>query len=332
MKSAAKFSTHRFLIVGGTSKAGTTSVFNYLAGHPQICPAEKETRFFLDADYPLPSNKRYEKNGPETYLSLFDSGPQENWRFEATPDYLYSPNTASVIHQTLPNVRFVFILREPISRLLSWYRFGRAMSETPLNMTFDEYVAVQREQRDIRQAGIRHPAFYALQHGRYSVYLRPYLDLFGRSSIHIRFYEELRRDPLTFMVSICRSVGINETYFRGYRFDIANKGVNVRSRYLRRGYCKSKQHVRRLARHTPKLGLFLRRIRSRVDAAYEKLNIIRDENLTMSCSTRDFVLSYYKDESARLKEMLGVEVPWPSTCQAGTAGNEGPYSARIEQL
>jgi hypothetical protein len=49
MKNDANLSAHRFLIIAGTSKAGTRSVFNYLAGHPQICPAEKETRFFLDA-------------------------------------------------------------------------------------------------------------------------------------------------------------------------------------------------------------------------------------------------------------------------------------------
>src|SRR5947199_9809161 len=103
MKSSAKFSGYRFLIIGGTSKAGTTSVFNYLAGHPEVCPAEKETRFFLDADYPLPSKRRYQENNSETYWSLFQSGPQENWRFEATPDYLYSANSAGAIHKTLPN-------------------------------------------------------------------------------------------------------------------------------------------------------------------------------------------------------------------------------------
>ena len=65
MKNDANLSAHRFLIVAGTTKAGTTSVFNYLARQPQICTAEREMRVFLDADYPVPSKRPYQKNSPE---------------------------------------------------------------------------------------------------------------------------------------------------------------------------------------------------------------------------------------------------------------------------
>src|SRR5262245_41423321 len=135
--SRGLFSDQRFLIIGGASKAGTTSVFDYLAKHPQICPSRaKETRFFLDEDYPQPSEKRYYRDGPEAYLSFFakNGGREADWRLEATPDYLYSPNTPRLIRQTLPNVQFIFILREPCSRLLSWYRFGQARNFIPLRM------------------------------------------------------------------------------------------------------------------------------------------------------------------------------------------------------
>ena len=44
----------RYLIIGGTTKAGTTSLHAYLSDHPQVCASSiKETRFFLDRDYPL---------------------------------------------------------------------------------------------------------------------------------------------------------------------------------------------------------------------------------------------------------------------------------------
>jgi hypothetical protein len=321
MENDVNLSPYRFLIIAGTSKAGTTSVFNYLADHPQICPAEKETRFFLDADYPLPSKKRYQKNGPETYLSFFDSGPQENSRFEATPDYLYSEHTPHVIHQTLASVRFIFILREPVSRLLSWYRFGRKRPEIGLKMTFDEYVAIQRGNGENVAAKRRHPAFYALQHGRYSAYLKPYLELFGKTLIHIAFYEELQRDPLVFITSICRSAGIDDTYFQGYRFDVANKGSDVRSPYLHKAYIESQGRIRKLVRYTPALRFLLQQLRPRVDAMYEKMNVTKKE-LTMSAPTQEFLLSYYRDEPTRLREMFGVEVPWLSNPRATSSGVE----------
>ena len=322
MKNDANLFAHRFLIIAGTSKAGTTSVFSYLASHPQICPAEKETRFFLDADYPLSSKKRYQKNGPETYLSLFDSGPQENWRFEATPDYLYSANTPYFIRQTLANVRFIFILREPTSRLLSWYRFARKRSVISNDMTFDDYVRIQRDNSTSFPRERGHPAFYALEQGRYSLYLRPYLELFGKSSVHISFYEDLQRGALAFIVPICRWLRIDEAYFRDFRFDVINKGSDVHSRYLHKAYMVSAQRARHLLRHTPKLRLLLRQIRPGVDAMYGKMNLAKGKELTMSAATKEFLLLYYRDESTRLKEMLGVEVPWLSNPRAALTGVE----------
>ncbi len=314
MGKRTDFSHQRFLIIGGTSKAGTTSVYNYLANHPQICASTKETRFFLDADYPLSSERRYQRDGLQAYLAFFESKDahgEGRWRLEATPDYLYSANTPRAIRQTLANVRLVFILREPISRLLSWYRFGQAMNEIPSKMTFDDYVAIQKEIGDSFPEGYRHPAFGALQHGRYSMYLKRFVDLFGTSSIQILFYEELRRDPFSFMVAICRSLGLDEMYFQGYSFDVVNKSVSVRSPFLHRGYIEVKEELRRLVRHAPRLRWLLRQIKQSVDVSYEKFNLTKSRELPMAPATRQFLCSYYKDEASHLTKLLGVEAPWP---------------------
>jgi Sulfotransferase domain len=327
MKAVTPFSDYEFLILGGTSKAGTTSVFTYLENHPQIiCSSVKETGFFLDSDYPHPSEKRYQKNGLQAYLSFFESEgsqPQGNRRFEATPGYLYSRNTPDVIRKTLANVRFIFILREPVSRLLSWYRFGQSLNEIPSRMTFDDYVALQKEIGDSFQNRYPHQAFGALRQGRYSTYLERYFEVFGASSIQVLFYEELRRDPFSFMVKICRSVGIDETYFQGYTFKVANKGWQVRSQRLHRAYYEANRKLGGPARRTPKpLRRLLRQIQRGVQAAYGKLNVTTEKKVAMSPSTKDFILSYYQDEPARLREMLGIEVPWPSNPPAVLAGFE----------
>ena len=71
MHEVKRFSGYRFLIIGGASKAGTTSMFSYLAEHPQICASHaKETRFFLDSDYPLSSPWRCAKNGKDAYFVI----------------------------------------------------------------------------------------------------------------------------------------------------------------------------------------------------------------------------------------------------------------------
>jgi hypothetical protein len=81
MSNVLFLSRHRFLIIGGTSKAGTTSVFNYLQGHPQVRAAfSKETRFYLEKDYPLPSQRRCQKDGSEAYQGNFAPRGKENVR------------------------------------------------------------------------------------------------------------------------------------------------------------------------------------------------------------------------------------------------------------
>jgi hypothetical protein len=317
MSKEREFSDDRFLIIGGTSKAGTTSLFNYLANHPQICPSRlKETRFFLDLDYPLSSKLRYQTDGPRAYLSFFDCKDREgkeNWRFEATPDYLYSPSTPRLIRETLPNVRFIFILREPVSRVRSFYRFGQQRNEIPLNMTFDRYIDLQRSNTD---AGFRdryrHPAFCALQHGRYSLYLKAFLEAFGSSAIHITFYEELRRNPLSFMGSICNGIGIDKGYFQDYSFEIKNQSVKVRSPRLHRLVFEADRKARLFAYNRPRLRSVLGNIGRNVNMMYRKMYVTKAEEVTMSSSTKDFIFWYYREEPTRLKEMLGVEVPWPS--------------------
>ena len=133
---------YKYLIVGGTTKAATTSLFAYLAAHPAICAATyKETRFFLDKTYPLPSKYRYSGN-VEEYNLLFpeeDDG-DSRIRLESTPDYLYCPSARERIAEFLPHAKLVFSLREPISRLISWYRFAKQNGTLPQTLSFDGYV------------------------------------------------------------------------------------------------------------------------------------------------------------------------------------------------
>jgi hypothetical protein len=258
---------------------------------------------------------RCERDGPDAYLSFFDverDRSEDAWRLEATPDYLYSPSTPRLIRKTLPNVRFIFLLREPVSRLRSFYRFGQQRNDIPRTMSFDRYIEVQRDNFGVALPnGCHHPAFYALPHGRYSLYLKVFLEAFGRSAIYIAFYEELRRNPLSFIGSICQWIGIDERYFQHYSFDIKNQSVKVRNPRVHRLVFETDRKVRLLARSWPRLGSALVHIGRRANVVYRRMNVTKGEEIMMSSSTKDFVSSYYKEEPARLREMLGMEVPWP---------------------
>lgn len=103
-----------FLIIGA-QKAGTTSLFRYLARHPQIvAPIAKEIRYFdwywsrpLDwywAHFPLQSEM-----GPAGITG------------EASPDYLGHPAAAERLAGVLPQAKLIVLLRDPIGRAVSHY-------------------------------------------------------------------------------------------------------------------------------------------------------------------------------------------------------------------
>lgn len=65
---------HQYLIIGGTPKAGTTSLYKWLSDHPDVCPSSlKETRFFLDWDYPLSSSAQYNGKNLEQYAVFLNN-------------------------------------------------------------------------------------------------------------------------------------------------------------------------------------------------------------------------------------------------------------------
>jgi hypothetical protein len=120
----------RFLIIGQT-KAGTTSLFKYLASHPRMAPPLfKETHFF---------SMHYEL-GWQWYQSLFPTlPPQTDWfTGEATPTYLMHSLTPRRVASDLPAVRLIVILRDPVARAYSDYAMHRRIEGQDL--PFEELV------------------------------------------------------------------------------------------------------------------------------------------------------------------------------------------------
>ncbi|MDY7015905.1 MAG: sulfotransferase, partial [Cyanobacteriota bacterium] len=116
-----------FLIIGA-AKGGTTSLYTWLAQHPQIYMTPvKEPNFFAlqgeNFNYPSGTvSQRYLDEcvtNFEAYLEQFKAVNCEIAIGEASPFYLYHPQAASRIQQTIPDVKLIAILRDPVERAYS---------------------------------------------------------------------------------------------------------------------------------------------------------------------------------------------------------------------
>jgi len=307
MKNVADY---HYLIVGGTTKAATTSLFTYLADHSTVCAATyKETRFFLNTDYPLPSKYRYreDKRGSnvEEYNDLFPTADEKQLRVESTPDYLYCDKARERIAASLPHAKLVFSLREPISRLISWYRFAKQIGKLPQTLSFDAYVdqlfaAGQQEEQYLQ----------TLQQGRYTIYLEPYFNLFGPVRIHILFYEELAAQPLNIMTGLCNFAGIDADFYNNYAFKVTNRSENMRNSELHRKYRDFRFRLRQWTHNKPIIHTPLRSIRKTIEPLYLRLNTQPDKKIQISEETHRRLTDYYKSDIHALSELIGKPLPW----------------------
>ncbi len=300
---------YRYLIVGGTTKAATTSLFTYLADHPAICAATyKETRFFLSIDYPLPSKYRY-KGDVEAYNLLFSDTDETQFRMESTPDYLYCEDARERIATSLPYAKLVFSLREPISRLISWYRFARQIGKLPQILDFDAYVELLfTALNNDKKAEEQH--LQTLQQGCYTIYLKHYFDRFGPERIHILFYEKLAAQPSDTMTELCHFVGIDAGFYSDYGFKVTNRTQQMRSSELHRKYRDFRFRLRQWTHNKPIIHIPLRTIRRTIEPFYLRLNTQTDEKIQMSEETRHRLIDYYTPDVQVLGKLIGKPIPW----------------------
>lgn len=99
------------LIIGGVQKGGTKALIDYLAQHPNIYAYPHEIDFF---------NRKYKK-GKEWYFSLFNDAREDQIAIEKSPGYITHPQAAERIKKTIPRVKLIFILRDPVKRAYSHY-------------------------------------------------------------------------------------------------------------------------------------------------------------------------------------------------------------------
>jgi hypothetical protein len=297
----------RYLIIGGTTKAATTSLFFYLKAHPQVCAANwKEVRFFLDDEYPLKSKHRL-TDGLEKYADFYAHCTGNKLRVEATPDYLYSAGTPRQIKASLSRVKFLFILREPVSRLISWYRFAKQNDDIASDVSFDEYVR-RLAQEEGREGRPQH--MLALEQGRYSRYLKAYFEMFDRERIQVAFYEEFQQGPAAVLEDLCLFAGIEPGFYKDFDFKVYNKTETLRHPLMHKVYIGLRFHVRKFTHDKPLVHGSLSWLRQLFEPFYLRLNTRSGENTTVSPSTARFLQDYYAEEVGSLQELLDRKMPW----------------------
>jgi len=200
--TASKRPPPDFLIVGA-QRAGTTSLHRYLLEHPNVLGARfaKGVHWYDEHfDQPL---RWYQRHFPTTLerqrVERRTGHPAVVG--ESSPYYLFHPFTAERVAATLPAVKVIAILRDPVTRAWSHYQHNVARDMEPL--PFAEALEAEAGRLAGAEERLRVPGTIDLDHRRGSYVARGlYLDQLERLWRHVDeertlvlFSHDLDTDP-----------------------------------------------------------------------------------------------------------------------------------------
>lgn len=181
-----------FAIIIGAMKCGTTSLFYYLAEHPEIAPVDgiegKEPHFFS-----------YEKNfkkGMNWYCKKWNFQPGHKIALEGSTTYTMYPKYGNVagriasVKDASASFKFIYIIRNPFKRI-------------------ESHIVHLLAGGHIKQPEITEEH---LSYTEYAKQLNQYMEIFGRESIHILFLEDLQANPQFELSRICKFLKIDADF------------------------------------------------------------------------------------------------------------------------
>ena len=202
------------VLVIGAQKGGTTSLYHYLQLHPQVFGSRygKEVHFF-DTWGDQHHRDNYHL-GLAWYLAHFDVLPKNELKLlnmEGTPSYLFDPLAPQRIRESLPRVKMIAILRDPVRRAISHYQMVKRKGHEPLALL----PAMQAEEerlaayQNARGKGEQEPFRHSYKaRGRYAEQIERYWALLPRENLLLLRSEDLLADPQWVMRQVYGFIGV----------------------------------------------------------------------------------------------------------------------------
>ena len=203
-------------IVIGAQKSGTSSLSAYLEQHPDIAGVfAKEIHYFDGGVSPAVDNF---SNGQQWYRANFPiraMGNASTKVFEATPMYLYHPLAPERIHQLLPQIKLLVLLRNPTDRAISHYHHSRSRGWEKLPIleamhAEESRIVALSQSADFAGGAFRY--FSYKSRGNYIEQIRRYRKYFRDDQMLILKSEELFSNPAAALPAIFEFVGVRPNY------------------------------------------------------------------------------------------------------------------------
>ena len=224
------------LFIIGAPKSGTTSLYEYLKGHPEVfMSVVKEPCYFArDLARDDSGNFLVYWRDRKLYADLFREAGEAKIAGEGSTRYLYSKDAPALIHKASPDARIVAMLRNPVDMIHSLHAHKLAAATEDV-ADFEQALALEAD----RHAGRNLPAHSNpllatyRDRARFGEQLPRWFEELGRDSVHVIIFEDMVRDPQTEFRRLLEFLDIDPDY-QPPSFAAYNTAHGARSMTIRR--------------------------------------------------------------------------------------------------
>jgi hypothetical protein len=297
------------LIVLGTPKSGTSSLYRWLAAHPDIgSGSTKELRFLMDPEEPLARENGYAVTGLEGYAAWFPRRTEaaKAYWLDVSPTYYYQKCALEVIGALEDKPFLGMVFRRPGQRIHSFFQFAKHNTNVlPTGMGFEAFLeAIEQGPKGPLKGK---PSLYNLfDHADYAKYVEMWLERAPRERMFFLTFDELRRDQRGVMHKLCAQLGLDSAFYDSYGFPQENRSYEVRNRQL---HALMRQAVRKGVPLPRPARVVLRNV-------YEKLNAkeLRREHDDRTIELVAALDRRFAPSVARLEQLTGLDLAvWQQT-------------------
>ena len=199
----------------GAQRSGTTWLYEMLKQHPQInFGRKKEIEFFNDkaSSYVKKIDKNYQK-GLKWYKKQLDP-KEDKISGEISNNYMFDPVCAERIHKDFPDVKIIAVLRDPVERAYSQYKF--ANQKIHIADSFEDALEIYDE---------------FVERGMYYKQLKRYYDNFPKKNIFVILLDEIKDNPEGVLKGVEFFLGVR-TFIPTKIREIVNPTIVAKSRKI----------------------------------------------------------------------------------------------------
>jgi len=273
------------LLIIGTQKAGTTSLFNYLKQHQEIYFSEvKEVTFFVD-------DKFYSK-GVDYYHSFFPRHKHEKIIASSYVHMLPCDYCPERVFKYNPEMKFLVVLRNPVDRAYSAYHYAMNNGWEDENNSFMK--CFELESGRLKGSMKERFDLAYFHNGLYHKHLTNWLRYFPKENFLIIRDADLRNAAQETMDQVFRFLGLENT-----------GGMDFSKRYNQSGKARFKMVQKVMLDKDSRLKIALGKVlpqrvklfvRSYLFPVIYELNLAKRKALPMDDETRAFLTAYYASD------------------------------------